>query len=71
MPEPCRSCDKRGVDFGGCRCQAYHLTGDAAATDPTCSLAPSHGLVEAARGEALAGEAPPLRYRSVRIAAAR
>jgi len=71
MPEPCRSCDKRGVDFGGCRCQAYHLTGNAAGTDPTCVLAPSHALVETARGEALAGEAPALRYRSVRIAAAR
>jgi pyrroloquinoline quinone biosynthesis protein E len=71
MPEPCRSCDKRAVDFGGCRCQAYHLTGNAAATDPTCTLAPSHALIESARGEALAGEAPPLRYRSVRIAAAR
>src|SRR5215831_15851359 len=71
MPEPCRSCDKRGVDFGGCRCQAYHLTGDATATDPTCTLAPSHALIETARGEALAGEAPPLRYRSVKIAAAR
>jgi pyrroloquinoline quinone biosynthesis protein E len=71
MPEPCRSCDKRTVDFGGCRCQAYHLTGNAAATDPTCTLAPSHALIETARGEALAGEAPPLRYRSVRIAAAR
>ena len=71
MPEPCRSCDKRAVDFGGCRCQAYHLTGNAAATDPTCTLAPSHALIETARGEALAGEAPPFRYRSVRIAAAR
>jgi len=71
MPEPCKSCDKRAVDFGGCRCQAYHLTGNAAATDPTCTLAPSHALIESARGEALAGEAPPLRYRSVRIAAAR
>jgi pyrroloquinoline quinone biosynthesis protein E len=71
MPEPCRSCDKRGVDFGGCRCQAYHLTGDAAATDPTCILAPAHGLIETARAEGLAGEAPPFRYRSVRIAAVR
>ena len=70
MPEPCRSCDKRAVDFGGCRCQAYHLTGNAAATDPTCTLAPSHALIEAARGEAL-GEAPALRYRSVKIATAR
>ena len=40
MPEPCRSCDRRDVDFGGCRCQAFLLTGDAAATDPACSLSP-------------------------------
>jgi pyrroloquinoline quinone biosynthesis protein E len=53
MPEPCRSCDRRAVDFGGCRCQAYQLTGDATATDPACSLAPAHALVEAARVEAL------------------
>jgi pyrroloquinoline quinone biosynthesis protein E len=63
MPEPCRSCDRRGRDFGGCRCQAYHLTGDAAATDPVCRLAPSHGLIEAARDEADAGDVP-LRYRA-------
>ena len=49
MPEPCASCPRKGVDHGGCRCQAYHLTGDAAATDPACSLSPSHGIVEAAR----------------------
>jgi PqqA peptide cyclase len=47
MPEPCRSCDRRAEDFGGCRCQAFLLTGDAMVTDPACSLAPSHGLVEA------------------------
>src|ERR1700719_1683804 len=46
MPEPCRSCDRRTEDFGGCRCQAFLLTGDATVTDPACSLAPSHGLVE-------------------------
>jgi pyrroloquinoline quinone biosynthesis protein E len=40
MPEPCRSCDLREVDFGGCRCQAALITGDASATDPACSLAP-------------------------------
>src|SRR5262249_34192728 len=51
MPEPCRSCDRRTIDFGGCRCQAYFLTGDAAATDPVCRLAPRHDLVEAARAE--------------------
>ena len=45
MPEPCRSCDRRTVDFGGCRCQALLLAGDASVTDPVCSLAPSHGIV--------------------------
>jgi pyrroloquinoline quinone biosynthesis protein E len=47
MPEPCRSCDRRALDFGGCRCQAFLLAGDAAATDPVCSLAPRRGLVDA------------------------
>jgi pyrroloquinoline quinone biosynthesis protein E len=45
MQEPCRSCDRRTEDFGGCRCQAFLLTGDAAATDPVCSLAPTHSVV--------------------------
>ncbi|MFZ0310463.1 MAG: pyrroloquinoline quinone biosynthesis protein PqqE [Candidatus Sulfotelmatobacter sp.] len=52
MPEPCRSCDRRAEDFGGCRCQALLLAGDAAATDPACSLAPAHYIVEAALAEA-------------------
>jgi PqqA peptide cyclase len=64
MPEPCRSCERRAVDFGGCRCQAYHLTGSAANTDPACVLAPRHDLIEAARREAGASDA--LVYRSVR-----
>ncbi len=46
MPEPCRSCDRRTRDFGGCRCQAFLLAGDAAATDPVCILAPQHALIE-------------------------
>ncbi|HET9409690.1 MAG TPA: pyrroloquinoline quinone biosynthesis protein PqqE [Candidatus Sulfotelmatobacter sp.] len=46
MPEPCRSCDRRSEDFGGCRCQALLLTGDPTATDPVCSLAPKHNIVE-------------------------
>ena len=45
MPEPCKSCDLRGVDFGGCRCQAALLTGDAANTDPACGLSPHHHAV--------------------------
>jgi pyrroloquinoline quinone biosynthesis protein E len=51
LPEPCRSCERREVDFGGCRCQAFLLTGDPAATDPVCHLAPSHHLVELALHE--------------------
>jgi len=52
MPEPCRSCDRRSEDFGGCRCQAFLLAGEATVTDPACSLAPSHGIVESAVREA-------------------
>ena len=51
MPEPCRSCDRRTQDFGGCRCQAMLLTGDATVTDPVCTLAPRHDLVEAVIGQ--------------------
>jgi pyrroloquinoline quinone biosynthesis protein E len=57
MPEPCRSCDRRTVDFGGCRCQAYHLTGDMTATDPACVLAPRHDVVVRAREAAAAAAA--------------
>jgi PqqA peptide cyclase len=46
MPEPCRSCERQSDDFGGCRCQAFLLTGDAKATDPVCTLAPLHSVVE-------------------------
>jgi pyrroloquinoline quinone biosynthesis protein E len=46
MQEPCKSCDRRTQDFGGCRCQAMLLAGDAAATDPVCSLAPQRSRVE-------------------------
>jgi pyrroloquinoline quinone biosynthesis protein E len=48
MPQPCRSCERRTEDFGGCRCQALLLTGDPTATDPACSLAPKHHIIEAA-----------------------
>jgi len=45
MKEPCRSCERREIDFGGCRCQAFILTGDAAAADPVCHLSPHHADV--------------------------
>jgi pyrroloquinoline quinone biosynthesis protein E len=51
MPEPCRSCTRREIDFGGCRCQAFLLTGDAAATDPVCELSPLHQVVTQALAE--------------------
>jgi pyrroloquinoline quinone biosynthesis protein E len=46
MQEPCASCPRRHEDFGGCRCQAFALTGDARATDPVCHLSPKHAIVE-------------------------
>jgi pyrroloquinoline quinone biosynthesis protein E len=50
MQEPCRSCERKEVDFGGCRCQAMLLTGDARATDPTCTKSPDRHLVDAIIG---------------------
>ena len=47
MKEPCRSCERRDIDYGGCRCQAFMLTGDAAAADPVCHLSPHHADVVA------------------------
>jgi pyrroloquinoline quinone biosynthesis protein E len=47
MQQPCKSCDRRGQDFGGCRCQAFLIAGDAAATDPVCSLSPQRGKIDA------------------------
>ena len=68
MPEPCRSCDRRKEDFGGCRCQAFLLTGDANATDPVCELAPLHHLIEAAvREDAVTGSAPEVHDASFHV----
>lgn len=52
LPDPCRTCDRRAVDFGGCRCQAFHVVGNAGMTDPACSLAPGHDHIESARAQA-------------------
>lgn len=65
MQEPCRSCPKKTVDFGGCRCQAFLLAGDAAATDPVCHRSPLHQTVLEA--VATAGqEQVPLVYRDLK-----
>ena len=73
MKEPCRSCPERQRDFGGCRCQAYLLTGDAANADPVCELSPHHHLVTAAVAEAeraVVAGASPLIFRDHRISIA-
>lgn len=66
MQEPCRSCPERSTDLGGCRCQAWQLTGDAAATDPACDKSPQHDIVTAAiaAGVAAGGTAAPLLFRT-------
>ncbi len=55
MAEPCRSCDMREIDYGGCRCQAMAIAGDAAATDPACELSPHHALIQALAAAGLIG----------------
>jgi pyrroloquinoline quinone biosynthesis protein E len=68
MPEPCRSCDRRKEDFGGCRCQAFLVAGDAALTDPVCELSPLHHLIEdAVREDAVTGSAPEVREGSFHV----
>jgi pyrroloquinoline quinone biosynthesis protein E len=62
MPQPCRGCDRRELDFGGCRCQAFLLTGDPAATDPVCHLSPAHPVLELALRES-SREVVPLQFR--------
>jgi PqqA peptide cyclase len=48
MPDPCRSCDRREIDLGGCRCQAFQLTGDMTRTDPVCVLSPDRHIIDEA-----------------------
>ncbi len=65
MPQPCRSCAFKEDDWGGCRCQAFALTGDAAATDPACQRSPFHAdMLGAAVAEA-ARPPPPFVYRRI------
>ena len=65
MPEPCQSCPQREIDFGGCRCQAALLTGNAANTDPVCELSPNRADVDAVlrEVESLGCQAPDWIYR--------
>ena len=63
MPEPCRSCERKEVDWGGCRCQAFAITGDAATTDPACALSPDHERLVAMATEESALAADDFVYR--------
>ena len=62
MSEPCRSCPRKAIDFGGCRCQAFALTGDATNTDPVCTLSPLRGVIDRAVEEATGPEEYRYRY---------
>lgn len=64
MQEPCRSCPMKEQDYGGCRCQAFLLTGDAAATDPVCIYSPAHSKIDEAKVEATGAAGRPL-YRQL------
>jgi len=63
MPEPCRSCAMKEIDWGGCRCQALAITGDAAATDPVCARSPMHDRIAAILAERPAEAPATLHYR--------
>ncbi len=71
MKEPCRSCPRKEIDFGGCRCQAMAITGDAANTDPACSLSPRHAEFFALASQESADVAPDFVYRRYGGAAAK
>jgi PqqA peptide cyclase len=63
MPEPCQSCARREIDWGGCRCQALALTGDAASVDPACHKSPLHEHLAALAARESAGPTPHFTYR--------
>ena len=69
MTEPCRSCGRREIDWGGCRCQALALTGSAERTDPACALSPDHGIIAALAEEDSAKDPDPFVYRRYRASA--
>jgi PqqA peptide cyclase len=68
MREPCQSCPRKAIDFGGCRCQAFRLTGDARNADPVCEKSPERAIVdeELDRAAAAPADTPPAyRYRTM------
>ncbi len=71
MQEPCRFCDRREIDFGGCRCQAMAAVGDASATDPACHLSPAHETFAKTGEVEAAAPAPAFIYRRMKAEATR
>ena len=65
MSEPCRSCPRKTIDFGGCRCQAFALTGNASNADPVCTLTPLRSIIDRAVAEAT--EPAEYRYRYLKV----
>ena len=66
MPDLCKSCDRREIDWGGCRCQALAMAADAGATDPACHKSPHHDrMVALAEAESVTATPPPYRYREM------
>jgi pyrroloquinoline quinone biosynthesis protein E len=63
MPEPCQSCDFREIDFGGCRCQAALLAGDAAKADPVCEFSPDRPAIDAILAESVISSSSEWVYR--------
>ncbi|MEZ5675818.1 pyrroloquinoline quinone biosynthesis protein E [Thalassovita litoralis] len=63
MPDTCKSCDRKEIDFGGCRCQALMIAGDAAATDPVCGKSPQHARVQQMLADAMAAPETEFTYR--------
>jgi pyrroloquinoline quinone biosynthesis protein E len=62
MPKPCKGCERAEIDWGGCRCQAFAVTGKAEATDPACALSPEHGKM---RELATASSSNTFRFRRI------
>lgn len=64
MQEPCRSCSEKEKDFGGCRCQAFMMTGDATNADPVCSKSPHHGKIQEAIDSAFQPKEATIQFRN-------
>lgn len=67
MSEPCKSCDRKEVDWGGCRCQAYALTGDPYATDPTCEKSPYRKVLDKPLSAVGKKIIPEFKYRKIKV----